>query len=582
MKIISLNTKQVYDFIAKNQGENLTICPECAKDRKKKNQKSFKWNDTKLVGHCYHCDTSFVEYKPFKSKKEYKCPEPVNNTNLTDKAVKYLESRMISKKTMEKMRLFSKVEFMPQFNKEIETICFPYYFNDKLINIKYRGAEKSFKLHKDAELIFYNLDCLNNFSEIIVVEGEIDALSVIEIGFDNVLSVPNGGGIKAMEYIDNYFELFEGKTFILATDNDIKGIELRDELVRRFGQERCKIASFQDCKDANEVLTTKSGNDLRDCLNNAKEIPLLGILNLNDYYDDIYNLFVNGLQPGKYVGIDEIDKLITWETGRLAVWTGIPGHGKSEAMDFINVLLNVKHGWKVAYFSPENWPVKYHYSKLASKIHGLPFKNGIFTQNDFENIFEYIENNYFFINPDEKFTLEHILKRAEYLVKKQGIKILCIDPYNKLDHQRNKNESETEYISRFLDLICVFAKKHDLLINLVAHPRKMPSENKVFKIPDLYDINGSANFYNKCDYGISIYRNRQENYTEFHFQKIKFRHLGDGGSVLMKYNLQNGRYEYYEKYENEYNNRSYLDPCIPDFKDDIFNPNNNFDKETPF
>jgi twinkle protein len=559
MKIISLNTKQIYEILVSKSGENMIICPECTSTRKKQNHKDLKWNNIKMVGHCFHCETSFVEYKPFQSKKTYTLPESINNTNLSDKAVKYLEGRMISKKTMNKMKLFSKNEFMPQFQKEVETICFPYFYNEKLVNIKFRGAEKSFKLSKDAELIFYNLDCLNTYNEIIIVEGEIDCLSFIEIGFENCISVPAGGGAKEMLFLDNYFELFENKTFVLATDNDIRGVGLKDELIRRFGAERCKVVNFQDCKDGNEVLTTKSGNALRDIVLNAREVPISGIVNLNDYYDDIYQLYVNGLQPGKTIGVKEIDDLITWETSRLAIWTGIPGHGKSEVMDWFNVLLNIKYGWKIGYFSPENFPLKYHYSKIASKLHGQPFKNGFFSQTDFEEVFSYIENNYFFVNPEDQFTIETILNRATYLVKKYGIKVFCIDPYNKLDHRRNKNETETEYVSRFLDILSNFAKKNDVLVNLIAHPRKMEKNPaKIYECPNLYEINGSANFYNKADYGISIYRNFVDNIVEFHFIKIKFRHLGQGGTVSMKYNEKNGRYEIFDKPELLYNNGSYL------------------------
>jgi twinkle protein len=53
-------------------------------------------------------------------------------------------------------------------------------------------AKSNFKLYKDAELIFYNLDSIKDKSQCFIVEGEIDALSLIEAGIDNVVSVPNG------------------------------------------------------------------------------------------------------------------------------------------------------------------------------------------------------------------------------------------------------------------------------------------------------------------------------------------------------------------------------------------------------
>ena len=160
---------------------------------------------------------------------------------------------------------------------ELDVICFPYFFNGKLINIKFRGPQKSFKLVSGAELVFFNLDCLTDNTEVIITEGEIDALSFIQAGFDNVLSVPNGAN-NNLEYLDNYVELFKSiEKIYIATDQDTKGIELRDELVRRFGADRCYIVSFKDCKDANEYLL-KYGDALKDVIKESKPVPVKGIV----------------------------------------------------------------------------------------------------------------------------------------------------------------------------------------------------------------------------------------------------------------------------------------------------------------
>ena len=88
--------------------------------------------------------------------------------------------------------------------------------------------------------------------------------------------------------------------------------------------------------------------------------------------------------------------------------------------------------------------------------------------------YDYIRNNFFYILNEEDFTVKSILDSAKILVKTRGVKILVIDPYNKLEHKYT--DSETQYISRFLDQIIQFAKINDVLIFLVAHPKKM---NKV-------------------------------------------------------------------------------------------------------
>jgi twinkle protein len=550
IKIVSIATKSIYEIEVNKGGENYMPCPECSSSRSPKNQrkKSFSWNDEKKVGKCHNCEADFVLYtKP--KQKEFKTPIWKNITELTDNAVKWFTGRMIRQDVLKQMKIYSDTEFMPQLGKEQSVICFPYFRDGKLINVKSRDGAKNFKLVTGAELILYNIDAIKNQKECIIVEGEMDALSYITCGITNVVSVPNGAG-KNLDYLDSCIEIFDDKDKIyIATDNDPKGIDLREELVRRFGVEKCLIVNFGDCKDANEYLQKYGGMRLSETIKDALEIPVTGIINLAHKYDEIQNLFLNGLEKGMDIEIKNFDNACTWELGRLAVITGIPSHGKSEFLDFLLVRLNVIHGIKVGYFSPENYPVKYHFSKLASKIIGKEFRAGMMPTEEFEQSYEYIKNNFYFIFPEDDMSADNILAKAKHLVKKRGIKAFVIDPYNKIEHLMERGESETNYISRFLDKLTMFARTNNVLVFLVAHPRKMGKNgNGQYEVPNLYDINGSANFYNKADYGITVYRTPSDefnptNEVQIHFLKIKFRHLGNGGLVKCKFNYNNGRYE---------------------------------------
>lgn len=539
MKIQSSNTKHIYSFEPGNKGEERHLCPECSHTRKKKTDKCLAWDNKEKRGYCHNCTTAFFEYSPHE-EKQYFVPVWKNITKLSDRAVKYFESRLISQDALNRMKVYTDTEFMPQFSKEIEVICFPYFFNEKLYNIKYRGAQKSFKLVSGAELIFWNMDCLKNFTEVIIVEGEIDALTFIQHGFYNVISVPNGAN-KNLEYLDNCIDLFKDiKKIYIASDQDTKGIELRDELIRRLGPERSWIVSFKDCKDANEYFQ-KYGPDFKDVINDAKPVPVKGIIEVSSLYAEIFNLFTQGIQRGKEIGIQKIDECITWESGRMAIVTGIPSSGKSEFVDYIVSKLNILYGWKAAYFTPENYPLKYHYVKLYEKLIGKKFNDKASNELEFDMAYDYIKDNYFYILNEEDFKVKSILESAKILVKTRGVKIVVIDPYNKLDHQYK--DSETQYISRFLDELINFAKFNNVLLFLIAHPRKMSKG----EVPTLYDISGSANFFNKTDYGLTVHRRTSEDNTllnevDVHFQKIKYKHLGVPGAVNLKYDYDTGRF----------------------------------------
>lgn len=562
MKIKSTKTAQVFEIQCSKAGENSMPCPACSSDRKKSKAKSFSFNMTKGSGYCNHCLESFYEYREPVVKKEYKVPRWTNSTALTDKMAQYFRGRLILDEVLNSMDISSSVEFMPQAAKDQSVICFPYYRDKKLVNVKYRSSDKNFKLCKDAELIFYNIDALEGQKEAVIVEGEIDCLSMLQAGVKNCISVPNGAGSKSLEYIDNCFEkLLPIEKFYIAVDNDSAGFSLREELVRRLGADRCSIVSFNDCKDANEYLVKYGALDLSNAVKAAVDVPIEGITTCHDIYDSIYDLYINGFQKGAELQIPALDNLITWVQGRLAIVTGIPSHGKSEIVDSIAVLLNFIHDWKVAYFSPENHPTAYHFGKIASKISGKSFDSKFLNHGEFEKTFSYINDNFFFINPEDDITVENILLKAKHLVQKHGIKVLVIDPFNKLDHMQEKGESETQYISKFLDKLSNFARANGVLVFLIAHPKKMMQKKdnpSLFDVPTLYDISGSANFFNKADYGITVYRDRTVNTVTIFVQKVKFKHWGQNGSVDFKYNAVNGRI-YIREEDFEYNN--YLSPA---------------------
>ena len=341
MKYQSSNSKRVYDAEFDHSKKARYRCPECSDNRKNNKAKDLEFYPDTKRAYCFHCSTTLYEYRQGDTSVNYTLPEWKNKTNLTDKAVKYFEGRMISQNTLNEMKVYSDMEWMPQFQKEVEVFCFPFFRDEQLINIKYRGPKKSFKLVSNAELIWYNYNCISESKELIICEGEIDALTFIENGFKNVVSVPNGAKSKS-EYLDNSINLLDHiEKVYLATDVDAPGIELKEELIRRLGPERCLTVNFRDCKDANEFYCKYGGFEFKDCIKNSREIPIEGNIEIGQLYSEIVDLYENGINPGSKVQIEEIDKYCTWELGRLCTVTGIPSSGKSEFVDFLVAKLNL-------------------------------------------------------------------------------------------------------------------------------------------------------------------------------------------------------------------------------------------------
>ncbi len=564
----------------RTSGNIKTYCPQCHNDRSNKRDKSLSVDLTKGVWNCHYCGWSghleFTEderkewvkqqawYQPAQHKRErreYRKPKPRPQTAISDKALAWFAGRGISKETLEAMRVTEGMEFMPQENKQMNTVQFNYYRNGELVNTKFRTGNKLFKLCQGAELLPYNIDAIKDTTECIITEGEMDALSFFECGRHDVVSVPNGAN-NNLTYLDDYIEeYFENKeTIYIASDTDTKGIMLRDELVRRLGAERCRIVQYgEGCKDANEHLQKYGKESLLQCLANAPEIKIEGIFVVSDFEESLDNIFEHGLQKGVTIGHDNFDKLCSFETKRLLVVTGIPGSGKSEFIDEIAERLNMRYGWRFAYFSPENAPLAYHASKLIEKFTGKRFSKATLPLGEYQQVKQHLETDFFFISPRDDFRVDSILERAKFLVRRRGIKVLVIDPYNRLENEQG-SQNETQYISGLLDKLTKFAQQNDVLVVLMAHPTKMPkSKDGVIEPPTLYDISGSAHFYNKCDFGIIVHRDRVNEKVEVRVSKVKFRHLGEVGKCHFKYNLNNGRYTpFIDGQEPQWDNSNHL------------------------
>jgi twinkle protein len=479
----------------------------------------------------------------------------LKNGQISAQWLQWFGLRGISGRTLETFKISMENTWMPGAQKNTDAICFPYYRNGELINVKYRAENKDFKLSKDAELIFYNLDSLKDNKIVIIVEGEIDALSVYECGVDDaaIVSVPNGvtkNGNINLDYMNNCYEAFKHVSeIILFTDNDECGLRLRNELAGRFGMDKCfKIDFPKECKDANDILVKHGKEKLFKIIESASEFPIEGVFSMAEMVNDVRDYYKNGYPGGIKVGIPGFDDHLQLSLNQLTMITGIPGHGKSEFVDYLITEAARNFNWNFAVCSFENQPSSLHVTKIMEKFVGKSFAkryddNDRINAKEFENAIAFIDNHFFFINISKiNVTLQGILDKAKELILRKGIKCLLIDPWNYIEHKYGK-VSETQYISDCLTLMKAFATIHNIHIILVAHPSKMPKVNNKYEIPTLYHISGSAHFFNKTDNGITIYRNYDTKTVDVHVQKVKHSWLGKIGVCSFTYNTETRQYE---------------------------------------
>lgn len=280
--------------------------------------------------------------------------------------------------------------------------------------------------------------------------------------------------------------------------------------------------------------------------------PLVSFDNIRDTINNYYRN--GGLHMGLTTGCRKLDALYRLHLGTLHVITGIPSSGKSEWLDQLMLSSIVLHEWHWTVFSPENWPLQHHFQKLAEKWTGKP----MFTHYDsagnptaarmtVEELNDAISDISPFItmlHPQEQdLNIDALLKLVAKSKQDSDTDAFLLDPWNELEHNRPANMSETEYIGQALTRTRNFGRLNNIAMFLVAHPTKLhKDDNGQYPMPTPYDISGSANWRNKADVCMAVWRDYGDdsNMIKLAVQKIRNKNLGRIGDIELYWNRPNG------------------------------------------
>ena len=518
---------------------------------------------------CHHCDekgnTELEEDYPFMSdggSTHHASHEVEVKTTqssaasiyglLSESQYKYLEDRGISKGTADRCGLVSQSMYIPKRESNVPCIGFPYVNDDETVGVKWRDGIKNFIQTGKAKSLWR----IREFTEgdLVITEGEMDALSFEEIGIPAV-SVPNGAPAKVSEQYDEkskkYMYLWNSKEcidkasrVIIATDGDIPGQALAEEIARRIGKAKCWRMQYPDgCKDPNDVLVQRGPDALREALEKATPWPIGGLRDVNDYKDQALALFRGGMEQSIDVKVGQLSDILKPSPGTLLICTGIPGSGKSTFLTWLSLVLAEHHDWPIAVFSAETTS-QVHLLQLSSLVTKKPFiGHNKMTEDELNASFEWLNDRFVFIDESDT-SVDSIIERGQAAVMRRGVRVLMIDPYNFLTNAGSgKDENNTNTVKEMLVKLKGFACEHDISVWLVAHPRMMYRNNGANSTPGGYDIAGSAHFFNVADNGITVERIDDEpNVSRIVSWKSRFPWIGATGSVKLSFDPLSGEF----------------------------------------
>lgn len=411
------------------------------------------------------------EYRLFafeRKKKEYKKPQvKTKAVKATDPIVEWFASRGISEQTLKGRRIGK---------TEQGAIMFPYFKNKELVLVKYRTLDKKFWRTTQSEPVFWGLDAIEDYSiPLVIVEGEMDALTLDECGIKNVVSVPSGS--EDLECIDNQWETLEKfKQIIIWNDTDDAGVEMRKKLISRLGEDRCKYIEGK-YKDSNEQLMKDGKESVINSFKSPKTIPIEWAKPLDEFeeWNPDDQVFIKS-------GINQIDETLGgFALGTVTITSGKNGSGKSTAVNLF-IGESVNQGYKTMVFSGETQsqilryqlelllagdenivsksengkPAKYYVKKEAKELMRSWYKGMIWVYD----------------NVEADCTPTAMLNNMKILYRRHNVQHFVIDNILSMTWNSQNEWQQLQDQSAFIRDCIVFARKYNVAINVIQHPVK--------------------------------------------------------------------------------------------------------------
>ncbi len=451
-----------------------------------------------------------------KTEKKYIKPTSIVS-DFSEKTLKYFQSRKISEKTLNYFKIKEQKNF----------IAFDFYEFGDVVFRKFRiignpaTKENKWRREPNGKPIFFNFDNSQDFNEpLIICEGEIEAMTAVECGFKNAVSLPSGtNDLECIDLCWDWLNKFE--KIILFMDNDLAGLKCFDILLKKLGAWRCYQVIFENenIKDGNELLVKCGKEKYIETIKNAKIPDFENIVKFSEI--ETINQEDIEVIPTPFFKLNNL--INGFELGNFILLTGYSGAGKSTLVNEC-ILEAIDNNYNSYYYSGElpNNKLKIWLLKTASGEHNLITKysykynkNIIVTDCEKVKFIESWLDDKLFINKTGMLAEDDLMNTVEYAFKRYNCKFFVIDNLMSVFLNGNENQ-ELNNQKNFILRLKAFANNNNVIIILIAHPKKPPIIKNNIEIDiTKYDILGSSNIPNLADLILAIKRKKGDMNNNF-------------------------------------------------------------------
>jgi KaiC/GvpD/RAD55 family RecA-like ATPase len=346
------------------------------------------------------------------------------------------------------------------------------------------------------------MQCNQENKTLIMTEGQIDSMSVAEAGYENAVSVPMGkNGFTWVPHCWDWLQGFD--KLIMFGDFERGSMTLLQDMKARFHGSVWQVRpeDYRDCKDANEILMKYGVDGIRQCIENAEHEMDEHIIRMADVTPiDLAHM------EHYSSGFTQLDKLIGgFYFGQVILITGKRGKGKSTlASQFLckalrNEYTCFAYSGEMTHPSFREWMDR----QLAGPENLVQVKSDSgkvdWTVKDWKRnrLHDWYYHTMWLhdergVSGEETSTLMGTVEKA---VKEYGIRVVLLDNLmTALEDDKNADLNRTQ--SNFVRGLARIARAYNVIIFLVAHPRKRKGDVTDF---DADDVMGSGNITNAVD-----------------------------------------------------------------------------------
>lgn len=468
-------------------------------------------------GHCFSC--RYYEHGDGTSINVHK---PQRRMDFTGDIIP-LKGRNILEDTCKK--------FNVRYDNETKTLRFPYYNNaGQLIAFKSRDQNKNFKWSgKNEDHTLFGQQLFGGGKSIVIVEGEIDALSVWQARPNwPVVSLDNGAAAakKSLQHQFKYIDSFD--EVVLMFDGDDVGIQAAQECASLFRPDKVFIARLAGYKDANEAIVARDTDAIRQAFWNKKPYSPKTVIDGRDLFDLAVRPLRGRDADWPFASLDTLTGGL--RTGELVTVTAGSGVGKSTFCGEVAQSL-VDQGQSIGYIALEEGLQRTALRLMSVKANKPLHLNNELAQDVLREAFEaslgtgqvFLRDGFGSVDP------EAILSDIRFMVVK-GVQWVILDHLSIL-MSGNESHDERKLIDVTMTKLRSFVEETGIGLILISH-LKRPTDGKGHEDGakvSLGQLRGSHSIVQLSDLVVALERDLSAGKNSANIRVLKNRFNGKTG-----------------------------------------------------